>query len=60
MSTGIILRPYQNKLANDLRKSFAVGKKKPLAVSPTGCVVGETIIRINRNKKGYDTASSVV
>lgn len=36
------LRPYQEKLVDDVRKSFASGHKSPLVVAPTGS--GKTVI----------------
>lgn len=42
MKSTITLRPYQNKLIEDLRGAFASGKKKPLAVAPTGA--GKTVL----------------
>jgi DNA repair protein RadD len=36
------LRPYQDRLANDIRSAFASGARRPLAVSPTGS--GKTVL----------------
>lgn len=36
------LRPYQDRLANDIRSAFASGAHRPLAVSPTGS--GKTVL----------------
>ena len=36
------LRPYQDRLANDIRAAFASGARRPLAVSPTGS--GKTVL----------------
>jgi len=36
------LRPYQDRLANDIRLAFASGARRPLAVSPTGS--GKTVL----------------
>lgn len=46
------LRPYQQDLKDKIYKAFSEGFKAPLAVSPTGCVAGSTLIRINNNGKG--------
>jgi len=36
------LRPYQDRLANDIRSAFSSGAHRPLAVSPTGS--GKTVL----------------
>lgn len=36
------LRPYQDRLANDIRAAFASGARRPIAVSPTGS--GKTVL----------------
>ena len=36
------LRPYQDRLANDIRSAFASGARRPLGVSPTGS--GKTVL----------------
>lgn len=36
------LRPYQDRLANDIRSAFSLGARRPLAVSPTGS--GKTVL----------------
>lgn len=36
------LRPYQDRLANDIRSAFSTGARRPLAVSPTGS--GKTVL----------------
>lgn len=36
------LRPYQDRLANDIRSAFVSGARRPLAVSPTGS--GKTVL----------------
>jgi len=38
----IELRPYQDRLANDIRSAFSSGARRPLAVSPTGS--GKTVL----------------
>lgn len=38
----IELRPYQDRLANDIRSAFSSGAHRPLAVSPTGS--GKTVL----------------
>lgn len=48
-----VLRSYQQELKDRIYKALSEGFKAPLAVSPTGCVAGSTLIRVNRAAVGY-------
>ena len=47
------LRTYQQDLKDKIYKALDEGFKTPLAVCPTGCVAGSTLIRVNRACIGY-------
>ncbi|MCK4609463.1 MAG: hypothetical protein KAT71_08270, partial [Gammaproteobacteria bacterium] len=46
---ALTLRQYQIDIIDKIRALMASGEKKILVVSPTGCVAGDTLIRMNRS-----------
>ena len=52
------LRPYQDRLANDIRCAFVSGAKRPLVVSPTGS--GKTVLFSYITSRVLERGSRVV
>lgn len=52
---SIILRPYQSQIISEARDLMSQGLRSLLICSPTGCISGDALIRVNRAGKGYQT-----
>lgn len=50
---AINLRPYQEQLKAEVYAAWDTTHRNVLAVMPTGCVAGDSTIRLNRRRKGF-------